>query len=67
MTRIRELTGDGVDVVLDGIGGKGFDRLLPCAPPGRSCGRLVLFGHDATLVEGIADKQVLICDEEAMT
>jgi NADPH:quinone reductase len=47
--RIRELTGDGVDVALDGIGGKvsiGSYRAL------RRGGRLVMYGHYGTTVGG---------------
>jgi len=47
--RIRELTGDGVDVVLDGIGGRvavGSYRAL------RRGGRLVMYGHYGTTVGG---------------
>jgi hypothetical protein len=47
--RIRELTGDGVDVALDGIGGGvalGSYRLL------RRGGRLVMYGHYGTTVGG---------------
>ena len=47
--RIRELTGDGVDVALDGIGGRvslGSYRAL------RRGGRLVMYGHYGTLVKG---------------
>ena len=47
--RIRELTGDGVDVVLDGIGGSvalGSYRAL------RRGGRLVMYGHYGTTVGG---------------
>jgi NADPH:quinone reductase len=47
--RIRELTGDGVDIVLDGIGGGvalGSYRAL------RRGGRLVMYGHLGTTVEG---------------
>jgi NADPH2:quinone reductase len=47
--RIRELTGDGVDVVLDGIGGKvsiGSHRAL------RRRGRLVMYGHYGTTAGG---------------
>jgi NADPH:quinone reductase len=47
--RIRELTGDGVDVVLDGIGGSvalGSYRAL------RRGGRLVMYGHYGTTIEG---------------
>jgi NADPH2:quinone reductase len=47
--RIRELTGDGVDVALDGIGGGvalGSYRVL------RRGGRLVMYGHYGTTVGG---------------
>ena len=47
--RIRELTGDGVDVVLDGIGGRvalGSYRAL------RRGGRLVMYGHYGTTIGG---------------
>lgn len=47
--RIRELTGEGVDVVLDGIGGRvalGSYRAL------RRGGRLVMYGHYGTTVGG---------------
>jgi NADPH:quinone reductase len=47
--RIRELTGEGVDVVLDGIGGSvavGSYRAL------RRGGRLVMYGHYGTTVGG---------------
>jgi NADPH:quinone reductase len=49
VARIRELTGDGVDVVLDGIGGRvavGSYRAL------RRGGRLVMYGHYGTTVGG---------------
>jgi NADPH2:quinone reductase len=47
--RIRELTGDGVDVVLDGVGGSvalGSYRAL------RRGGRLVMYGHYGTTIGG---------------
>jgi NADPH:quinone reductase len=47
--RIRELTGNGVDVVLDGIGGSvalGSYRAL------RRGGRLVMYGHYSTTIGG---------------
>jgi NADPH2:quinone reductase len=47
--RIREFTGDGVDVALDGIGGRvalGSYRVL------RRGGRLVMYGHYGTTVGG---------------
>ena len=49
VARIRELTGDGVDVVLDGIGGSvalGSYRAL------RRGGRLVMYGHYGTTIAG---------------
>ena len=50
LARVRELTGgDGVDVVLDGIGGALSLRSFRALRPG---GRLVVFGHYATLVHG---------------
>jgi NADPH2:quinone reductase len=49
LTRIRELTGDGVDVVLDGIGGRVALRSYRALRRG---GRLVMFGHYSTLVGG---------------
>jgi NADPH:quinone reductase-like Zn-dependent oxidoreductase len=45
---VRELPGKGVDVVLDGLGGALSLSLLSRATPG---GRLVVFGHSATLVQ----------------
>jgi NADPH2:quinone reductase len=47
--RVRELTGDGVDVVLDGIGGIVSLRSYRALAPHEV---LVLFGHYATLVRG---------------
>jgi NADPH:quinone reductase len=47
--RIRELTGDGVDVVLDGIGGTNSLRSYRVLAPH---GRLVMFGQYATLQKG---------------
>jgi NADPH2:quinone reductase len=50
VTRVRELTGGkGVDVVLDGLGGKMSLRSFRAL--GRD-GRLVVFGHSDTLVDG---------------
>ena len=49
VARIREITGDGVDVVLDGIGGSvalGSYRAL------RRGGRLVMYGHYGTTIGG---------------
>jgi NADPH2:quinone reductase len=49
VTRVRELPGRGVDVVLDGLGGKISLRSFRALRPG---GRLVVYGHSATLVDG---------------
>jgi NADPH2:quinone reductase len=46
LVRLRELTGDGVDVVLDGLGGPVSLRSFRALRPG---GRLVLYGHYSTL------------------
>jgi NADPH2:quinone reductase len=49
LRRVRELTGKGVDVVLDGLGGALSIRSFRALRPG---GRLVVFGHSATLQDG---------------
>lgn len=49
LARVREDTGDGVDVALDGIGGSVSRRSYRALRPG---GRLVIFGHHGTLREG---------------
>ena len=49
LARVRELTGDGVDVALDGIGGTLSLRSFRALRPG---GRLVVFGRYATLAHG---------------
>lgn len=49
LARVRELTGDGVDVVLDGLGGAVSLRSFRAL---RAGGRLVVFGHYATLAHG---------------
>ena len=49
VARVRELTGDGVDVVLDGIGGAVSLRSFRVLRPG---GRLVVFGRYATIAHG---------------
>ncbi|HEU4541607.1 MAG TPA: medium chain dehydrogenase/reductase family protein [Jiangellaceae bacterium] len=49
LARVRELTGDGVDVVLDGLGGAVSLRSFRALRPG---GRLVVFGHYSTLAGG---------------
>jgi NADPH:quinone reductase len=49
LSRLKELTGDGVDVVLDGIGGKLSLRSFRALRPG---GRLVIFGGYQILSHG---------------
>jgi NADPH2:quinone reductase len=49
LARVRELTGDGVDVALDPIGGAVSLRSFRALRPG---GRLVVFGRHATLAHG---------------
>jgi NADPH2:quinone reductase len=49
LARVRELTGDGVDVVLDAIGGAVSLRSFRAL---RSGGRLVVFGRHATIAHG---------------
>jgi NADPH:quinone reductase-like Zn-dependent oxidoreductase len=49
LSRVRELTGDGVDVALDGLGGAVSLRSFRAL---NSDGRLVVFGHYSTLVDG---------------
>lgn len=49
LARVRELTGDGVDIALDGIGGAVSLRSFRALRPG---GRLVVFGHYATIAHG---------------
>src|SRR5215475_28015 len=49
VARVRELTGKGVDVVLDGLGGALSLRSFCVLRPG---GRLVIFGHYSTFVNG---------------
>lgn len=49
LARIRELTGDGVDIVLDGLGGPLSVRSFRALRPG---GRLVVFGRYATIAQG---------------
>jgi len=50
--RIAELTGDGVDVVFDGIGGEVARRSYRTLRKG---GRLVMYGHYSTLQHGRKD------------
>jgi NADPH:quinone reductase len=54
VTRIAELTGKGVDVVFDGIGGDVSRRSGRSTRPG---GLLVLYGHYSTLVAGRRDRR----------
>ena len=49
LARVRELPGEGVDVVLDGLGGPLSLRSFRALRPG---GRLVVFGHYSTLANG---------------
>jgi NADPH:quinone reductase len=49
LARVRALPTQGVDVVLDGLGGALSLRSFRALRPG---GRLVVFGHSATLVDG---------------
>jgi NADPH:quinone reductase len=49
LARVRGLTGDGVDVALDGIGGPLSLRSFRALRPG---GRLVVFGRYATIAQG---------------
>src|SRR5262245_2694350 len=49
LARVRELPGKGVDVVLDGLGGGLSLRSFRALRPG---GRLVVYGHSATISHG---------------
>jgi NADPH:quinone reductase-like Zn-dependent oxidoreductase len=49
LERVRELPGNGVDVVLDGFGGRLSLRSYRAL---RAGGRLVVYGHYATLANG---------------
>jgi NADPH:quinone reductase-like Zn-dependent oxidoreductase len=57
LARVRELTGDGVDVALDGLGGTASLRSFRALRPG---GRLVLYGHYATLARGRKSRRAWI-------
>jgi NADPH:quinone reductase len=58
LARVRELTdGKGVDVVLDGLGGKTSLRSFRALGPG---GRLVVYGHYATLAHGHKNRRAWI-------
>ena len=49
VARVRALPGNGVDVVLDGLGGTLSLRSFRALRPG---GRLVVYGHSATVAHG---------------
>ena len=49
LERVRELPGQGVDIVLDGIGGETSIRSFRALRPG---GRLVVYGHHKLLEKG---------------
>jgi NADPH:quinone reductase len=49
LARVHELPGNGVDVVLDGLGGKISLRSFRALRPG---GRLVIYGHSSTISHG---------------
>ena len=49
LARVREFPGDGVDLVLDGLGGTMSLRSFHALRPG---GRLVMYGYYATLAHG---------------
>jgi len=57
LARVRELTDDGVDVVLDSLGGPLSLRSFSALRPG---GRLVVFGRYATLSHGTKDWSAVI-------
>jgi NADPH:quinone reductase-like Zn-dependent oxidoreductase len=57
LARVRELPGKGVDVVLDGLGGTLSLRSFRALRPG---GRLVVYGHYATLSHGHKNRRAWI-------
>jgi NADPH:quinone reductase-like Zn-dependent oxidoreductase len=57
VTLVRELPGQGVDVVLDGLGGRVSLRSFRALRPG---GRLVVYGHYATLADGHKNRRAWI-------
>ena len=57
LARVRELPGKGVDVVLDGLGGALSLRSFRALRPG---GRLVVYGHYATLSHGRKNRRAWI-------
>ena len=57
LARMHELPGRGVDVVLDGLGGTTSLRSFRALRPG---GRLVVYGHYATLSQGHKNRRAWI-------
>ncbi|MBN0047221.1 zinc-binding dehydrogenase [Streptomyces actuosus] len=57
LRRVRELPGKGVDVVLDGLGGAVSLRSFRALRPG---GRLVVYGHYATLEHGHKNRRAWV-------
>jgi NADPH:quinone reductase-like Zn-dependent oxidoreductase len=57
LARVRALPGKGMDVVLDGLGGKTSLRSFRALRPG---GRLVVYGHYATLAHGRKSRRAWI-------
>ena len=57
LARVRELPGRGVDVVLDGLGGRMSLRSFRALRPG---GRLVVYGHYSTLANGHKNRRAWI-------
>jgi NADPH:quinone reductase len=57
LARVRELPGKGVDVALDGLGGKMSLRSFRALRPG---GRLVVYGHYSTLSNGHKNRRAWI-------
>jgi NADPH:quinone reductase-like Zn-dependent oxidoreductase len=57
VARVRELTDDGVDVVVDGLGGPLSVRSFRVLRPG---GRLVVFGRYATISQGRKDWRAVV-------
>jgi NADPH2:quinone reductase len=57
LARVRELTRDGVDVALDGIGGRVSLRSFRALRPG---GRLVVYGRQKTLAQGRKNRPAVV-------
>ena len=57
LSRVRELPEKGVDVVLDGLGGKTSLRSFRALRPG---GRLVVYGHYSTLSDGHKNRRAWV-------